>query len=337
MRTAIILLAVTSCLASPVGGAAGQQEPIRIIFDTDMDTDCDDAGALAMLHALSDRGEVVLLATTVSSHHPWSPRAVDALNTYFGRPDLPIGAPRSGPGRDFGSRYARQIAADFPNDIGADGPVPDAVDIYRQVLAEQPDSTVVIVTVGDLTNLSALLRSRPDRHSPLGGRELAARKVRHYVAMGSRYPADLDPAVWGNFKTDPEAVVHVAAEWPTTITFTGGGDFANLLATGARLATEVPDDSPVRRAYELYFGGSATNRHSADQIAVMVAARGTGAPWQLVTRGYNHIFPNGTHEWRDEPDDPRHQYVSALAPGADPDQVARAMEDLMVHLPRGDR
>lgn len=93
-------------LAAP----AGADEPLPIIFDTDMDSDCDDAGALALLHALADRGEGEILSTVVSSQHPWSGPCVDAINTYFGRPDLPIGVPQ-GPGRDQqGSRFARQIA-----------------------------------------------------------------------------------------------------------------------------------------------------------------------------------------------------------------------------------
>ena len=155
--------------------------------------------------------------------------------------------------------------------------------------------------------------------------------------MGSRYPADRDPNVWGNFKTDPAATVHVAAEWPTPIVFTGGGAFAERLATGARLASEAPADSPVRLAYELYFGGPPRDRHSADQIAVLVAVRGEGDPWRLVTRGRNHVFPDGTHEWRDEPDDPRHGYVSALAEGTVPAAVAGVIGDLMTRRPTARR
>ncbi len=34
--------------------------------------------------------------------------------------------------------------------------------------------------------------------------------------------------------------------------------------------------NPVRRAYEIYFGGTVQNQNSADQIALLVAARGTG-------------------------------------------------------------
>src|SRR5687768_16854650 len=48
------------------------ESPVKVIFDTDMDSDCDDLGALAVLHALADRGEVEILATVTSSQNPWS-------------------------------------------------------------------------------------------------------------------------------------------------------------------------------------------------------------------------------------------------------------------------
>lgn len=38
---------------------------VKIIFDTDMHTDCDDAGALAVLHALADNWECDILAVIV--------------------------------------------------------------------------------------------------------------------------------------------------------------------------------------------------------------------------------------------------------------------------------
>ena len=67
---------------------------MKIFFDTDMETDCDDAGALAVLHSLADRGECEILATVVSVKDPASVATVDAINTYRGRPDpFPLGLP----------------------------------------------------------------------------------------------------------------------------------------------------------------------------------------------------------------------------------------------------
>jgi hypothetical protein len=309
-------------------------EPVPVIFDTDMDSDCDDAAALAMLHALADRSEVRVLATTVSSLHTWSAPCTDAINTYFGRPDLPIGAPKqSGPSPQ-GSRYAQQIAAEFPHDLVSTEAAPDATVVYRRCLAAAADRSVVIITVGDLTNLRYLIASGPDAVSSLSGTELVRKKVKQWVCMGSRYPADLDPKPWGNFKMDPESTVKAIAGWPTLITFTGGGDFANQVAVGKRLSA-LPKHNPVRRTYELYFGGDAKDRHSADLISVYVAARGAGSPWKLVKEGYNFIFPDGRHEWRTEPDNPLHEYISALAVGTAPAAVVAEFETLVMHLPAG--
>src|SRR5688500_9929783 len=92
-------------LRSALGQAA---EPLPTVFDTDLDSDCDDAGALALLHTLADRGEAKILATTVSSKHPWAAACVDGINTYHGRPDIPIGVPKGSGPKEQGSRFARQ-------------------------------------------------------------------------------------------------------------------------------------------------------------------------------------------------------------------------------------
>jgi hypothetical protein len=86
---------------------------VRLIFDTDIESDVDDVGSVALLHALADRGEVEILAMGVSAKHRWSVPCLSALNTYFGRPDIPLGGVK-GPGVDEGSKYAEAIAREFP-------------------------------------------------------------------------------------------------------------------------------------------------------------------------------------------------------------------------------
>ena len=66
----------------------------RIIFDTDMITDFDDVGALACLHALADAGECEILATISSTRGNASVGAIEVINHYYGRPDLPVGSPK---------------------------------------------------------------------------------------------------------------------------------------------------------------------------------------------------------------------------------------------------
>ena len=68
-------------------------EPVKVIFDTDMLTDFDDVGALACLHALADAGEAEILATVSSTRGNASVGAVQVINSYYGRGNLPVGAP----------------------------------------------------------------------------------------------------------------------------------------------------------------------------------------------------------------------------------------------------
>ena len=53
-----------------VVGLSVAAEPVRVIFDTDMGNDIDDAVALAMLHSFVSRGEAELLAVTVTKAVP---------------------------------------------------------------------------------------------------------------------------------------------------------------------------------------------------------------------------------------------------------------------------
>lgn len=312
---AFILILLFAC-------AFAAAEPVRVIFDTDMDTDCDDAGALAMLHALADRGEAVILATTVSSHFQWSAPCVAAINAYYNRPDLPVGVPKQpGAPTDRGSRYAKQIAERFPTAIATNDDAPDAVEVCRRILAGRPDGGVVVVTVGYLTNVAHLLDSGPCEHSPLNGRELIERKVKRLVCMGGRYPSHMDPRVYGNFKPDPAAAVKVAREWPGTIVFTGLGD--DVLTGGTLKGT--PDANPVKTAYQLYLGDRPA-RPSWDLFAVLYAVRPGEPYWRMQKEGHNHIFENGTNEWR-EGDNPNHWLL-----GIDPDEkdhVKNLMNGLM--------
>ena len=91
------------CVCLLPGVAAGA-EALRVIFDTDINSDNDDVAAAAILHALADVGQVEILAMGVVSRHPYSPACLDAINTYYGRGDIPIGVYK-------GSKLAMRLSA----------------------------------------------------------------------------------------------------------------------------------------------------------------------------------------------------------------------------------
>ena len=118
---------------------AAQAEPVSVIFDTDMASDCDDAGALAVLHALADLGEAEILAVVTNRKCPGnaSAAATDAINTWYGRPDIPIGTDKDGAKTRGGkpSSYTVALRDEFPHDALPDDEMPDALTVYREVLA----------------------------------------------------------------------------------------------------------------------------------------------------------------------------------------------------------
>ena len=312
--------------------------PLPVILDTDMDSDVDDVSALAQLHVMADRGEVEILGVMVSGHNEWSAPCVDAINTFYGRPDLPIGLVSGTRGIRQNSAYARQVAEAFPQDFEAKHAKIESAALYRRLLAAQPDHSVTIISIGDLTNLAALLSSKGDEQSPLDGLALVEEKVAHYVCMGSRYPAETDPGVgkWGNFRTDPVSTREVVERWPTMLTFTGGGAFADSMAIGREIAKLDPKVWPVSLAYRCYFGPTKVGsvRHTADLITVLVAVRGFEPWFKVVDHGSNFIDEIGRNAWRDKPDAPNRRYTSELINRADARKVAALLESLVMTPPK---
>ena len=137
IRPAYILLAVI--LIWPLSFPAFASPPAKVIFDTDISSDVDDAGAVAVLHALANQGKVDILAMMVSSGDPWSGPCLDALNTWFGRPDIPIGVIKA-PTVTHESNYTREIASTYPQNLRRSEDTPDATKLYRQLLSKQPDN-----------------------------------------------------------------------------------------------------------------------------------------------------------------------------------------------------
>jgi hypothetical protein len=288
---------------------------------------------------MADRGEVEILGVMVSGRNEWSAPCADAINTFYGRPDLPIGLVSGTRGIRQNSAYAREVAEAFPQDFLAKHERIESAALYRRLLAAQPDHRVTIISIGDLTNLAALLSTKGDSSSPLDGRALVAAKVAHYVCMGSRYPAETDPGTgkWGNFRTDPVSTREVVENWPTMLTFTGGGPFADSMAIGREIAKLDPGVWPVSLAYRCYFGPSKIGavRHTADLITVLVAVRGFEPWFKVVDHGSNRIDEIGRNAWSDEPDAGNRRYTSELIHRSDARTVAALLEALVMTPPRG--
>jgi inosine-uridine nucleoside N-ribohydrolase len=319
---AIAALAVLAC-ATP----KNEPSPVKIIFDSDFAPDYDDVGALAILHAMADSGKAEILATLVSNRYALAAPGINILNTYFGRPDLPIGAPKTH-GVDLGAfqHWPDTIAKYYEHTLQSTADAPDAVSVYRKVLCAQPDTSVTIVTVGFLTNMEDLLKSGPDSISPLSGKDLVSKKVKKLVCMAGRFPSGSE----FNVHMDSTASMYAFENWPTPVIFTGFEIGANI-HTGLRLMKMNADHSPVKDVFAMNIplaAEDAAGRMSWDETAVLIAVYGTERFYDTV-HGRIHVNPDGSNSWTDDPAGP-HVYVVQKMPV---DQMADFLEDRMMHLP----
>jgi hypothetical protein len=316
-------LMLTGIGAGPAAAAPSTGAPVPLIIDTDLFTNADDAGALAVANALQDQGAVRLLGVMVDTPSRWGAPAVDAINTWYGHGDVPVGAHQPVDGSVAARDYAQPLAREFPNDLTDGARAPEAVGLYRRLLAAQPDHGVVIAAIGAETNLANLLDSPADAVSPLTGRQLVAQKVGELVLMGGRYPQGKE----SNFLMDPSAAVRAVNNWPTPVVFSGF-EIGVAIQTGSTLAN-TPATNPVRRAYEIY-AGSGVDRGSWDQTAILVAAKGTAGLFELSGAGRNTVAQDGANTWTAAPDGIQH-YLVASAPAS---TVADRLQALMVQAPQ---
>lgn len=315
---ALILFA----LIQPVRAA-----PVRLIFDTDMGNDIDDALALAVIHALESRGECKLLAVTLTKDNPWSAPFVDIVNHFYGRGSVPIGVVKTGKTPEDSRYLVETVQKKLPNGQAAftralkDGrEAPDAVIVLRRVLAGEEDASVTIVQVGFSTNLARLLHSPPDEFTPLAGRELVARKVRLLSVMAGEFP----PAkAEYNIKMDREAAARIFSEWPTPIVVSGFEIGKSILYPAVSIEKDFGyvEQHPIAVAYRAY-QQMPYDRPTWDLTSVLYAVRPQRWYFRLSNPGTVHVDEKAFTHFREHAGG-KHRYLMV-----DDLQRARVLEAL---------
>jgi len=285
-----------SCwLVGVLAVALAQAAPIKLIFDTDMGNDTDDVMALCMIHALQSRGAAELLAVTVTKDHPQAAAFVDAVNTFYGRPDILIGVVRGGatpePGKFnlLADMKNEDGSLRYPHDLVSGASAPDAVELLRSTLAAQPDNSVVLVQTGFFTNFKRLLESPPDAASPLSGRDLVAKKVKLLSIMaGAFQTVDWDTRhLEYNVVKDIPAAQKLAKDWPTPVLWSGYeiGVAAAFPHAVIEHDLDYVKHHPLKEAYCLY-NPPPHDRPTWDPTALLAAV--------YPDRGYFSLSPAGT-------------------------------------------
>ncbi len=322
---------ILAALATSVLFAA---EPVKVIFDTDMATDYDDVGALAVLHALADAGEAELLAVVSSVCVGPGVAVAEIVNGYYGRQDIPVGAAKAlGASHHVGNGYGilPKYVGKYRYSEAADSP--DALDVYRRVLSAQPDNSVVICTVGFFTNLKTLLEREGD---------LARRKVKKLVLMGCRGTKGVE---WnsGSKAGDPVAGKWVLDNWKCPIVVSDF-EFGRWVFTGRAVAEkDFGWDNPVKDAFKNKLPPREKCSHktydraqghpSWDQTAAYAAVRGENDPLFKTVRGRYEIPAivdgTGPNTWTEDPSGPHIRLLPARGIPA----VEAAIDELMCRPP----
>ena len=194
-----------------------------IILDADIGSSTDDLFAMEMLYRYEQQGRCRLLGVVVDREGEQNAVFTDVMNTYFGRGDVPIGLVREGIKNpavwiDYAHVADKQQGNGqqmFGRTVADYSTLPDGWQLYRQLLATQPDHSVSILCTGFVTCLAQLLQSGADEYSPLNGVELVRRKVKCIYMQGGVFGDAEEPDF--NFAQGANFAQEFFSRWPADV------------------------------------------------------------------------------------------------------------------------
>ena len=319
------VLCATPPAAAAQRGAAHTSTP-RIIIDTDLSLWWDDATAIGMANVLAQRGQLHVLGIMSDIRNPLAVAAIDAIDTAYGHPNIPLGAVTHSEANTAPHGYTSALIDNLPHAVHSSQGVSGAVDLYRQLLAGQPDHSVTIVAIGAYTNLAGLLRSKSDRRSSLDGRALIRAKVKRLVIEDGLFPGGA-PALT-NQALDPVSAREVVggAGWPTPIAWVDGSTGLHTKVGGA-LCTTVRPDNPMRIVYQSRFGCGPPGDGDWDGPTLLYAVGGRQQFFtELGQGGAAYLNAEGGLSWRTDPGRPHDVYVHVADQQALDDRIDALLE-----------
>ncbi len=293
--------------------------------------DIDDMLALAGLHALQERGEAKILAITSSMADKWTASYIDALDTFYGHANIPVGLVRDGvvppaqwsgdgvpmaAGAQMYTQYVSNLRKPdgsfvFPHRLVDGSKAENPVQLLRRTLAAQADGSVVMIGIGFSTNFARLLDSKPDRYSSLDGTELVKRKVKLLSVMAGRFA---DETYGGetlhkdrpeyNIRKDIPSAKRLFERWPTPIVVSGSEIGFTMRIKGSDIESKFNyvQNHPVVVTYrymdQTYRTGATANaalhdHKTFDLTAVLYAIRPNDGYFSLSPAGRLIVGPTG--------------------------------------------
>ena len=306
-----------SILAICALSATYAAKPIKVIFDTDMGNDVDDVVALDMLYKYQDEGAINLLGVLSSKREGGSVKFIDAMNTLYGYPNIPIGIAKIYPEENYVDtavskrlNYADYVVANntYKHTVKDWNALPDGYKLLRQLLAKEEDKSVVVIAVGFSTNLARMMDSKGDEFSPLSGKELFAQKVQKVVIMAGNF------SVWKaeyNVRKDRLAAVKFYSECPVPMYFT---DFELGIKTLYPYQTvyegfKYVENHPLVKAFE-YYAQMPYNRPMWDATAIIYAVEGMKGYGSLSKSGFVMVDEASRTVFTEDAKSNRYYYIT---------------------------
>ncbi len=258
------MLGLLVCLTFlPVNATARQQHTVtqKVILDTDIGDDIDDAYALVLLTALPDV-KLLGVTTTYGQTHERAEIAAKLL-TVMGHGDIPVYAGRRGTSM---IRQQYEWARGF---AGHNLKSEEAVLFLKREIDRSPGE-ITLIGIGALTNIGDLLTRFPDTRS----------KIKRIVIMGGAvyvgYNNQAPPSPEWNIKCDPAAA---------KIVYSSG---VPLTMAGLEVTTMMQLDSERQKRLFAY-GTSGT-----DALAALTNIWGGNVPTLFdvvaVAHATGHVF-----------------------------------------------
>lgn len=272
---------------------------VPVILDTDIGNDIDDVLALQMLLNYEKQSKVDILGITISKSNPMTVAYLDGYCRFNGMPDVPLGYAYGGVNPEpysylpitLDTLVEGKRVLDPERTLTA--AIPEAYRLMRQLLAKQRDSSVAMVVVGPLTNLSRLLASEPDAYSPLTGMELVESKVRMLSVMAGRFAGNTDEPEW-NVQQDLAASIQLFEKWPTPVVASGWEVGNELLFPHEVLLDRgrIDHNHPLVISYQVY-DKMPYDRPSWDLTSVLYAVEPHTGHFDLSESGTISIGADG--------------------------------------------
>ncbi|MCK5456052.1 MAG: hypothetical protein KAI45_02930 [Melioribacteraceae bacterium] len=329
----IMLFSIFSCNTQEERGA--NKSTLKVIYDGDIGPDPCDYTTLSMLHNYHKKGMIELLGFMGETPDQYLPSVFSVFNQVYGN-DIPI-ATFKNPADTIYNGSVKILYDDYVNQMqGANinklltekygnqntltyATVPNAVELYRQLLSEAEDNSVTIYAAGQLCNFPALFESQGDQYSPLNGKELIKKKVKDFVFMGGRFPRSygLHPPEMGEwnwwalgYKNITKNTINAIRSINKPIVYIGF-EVGFPLHVGNEIMKKLGKDHPVYDAYANTKVYDPEKENPAfDEVALYYLVEGGLDSYFGLVKGKAVIDENGGNDWSS--DDSNESYLTLL-------------------------